>query len=84
MASSIDSIQRRFRPTSDDVDHDTRHDLRNVEASENLGEKASRDALAVEVIKQAYHAFDDFEAVPIGGSCGETQDVSGCERGRRQ
>lgn len=35
--------------------------------------------LQVEVVKQGYGAFDDFEAVPMGGGGGETHDIAGYE-----
>ena len=36
--------------------------------------------LTVEVVKQRHGAFDDFEAVPMGGGGQETHDVAGHER----
>lgn len=36
-------------------------------------------ALSVEVVKQRYGAFDDFEAVPMGGDGLETHDLAGHE-----
>jgi AbrB family looped-hinge helix DNA binding protein len=35
--------------------------------------------LSVEVIKQEYGAFDDFEPVPMGGGGQETHDLAGHE-----
>jgi AbrB family looped-hinge helix DNA binding protein len=35
--------------------------------------------LSVEVIKQRYGAFDDFEPVPMGGDGLETHDLAGYE-----
>lgn len=35
--------------------------------------------LSVEVVKQRYGAFDDFEAVPMGGDGLETHDLAGHE-----
>ncbi len=35
--------------------------------------------LSVEVIKQNYGAFDDFEPVPMGGDGSETHDLGGYE-----
>lgn len=37
------------------------------------------DNLTVEVIKQRYGAFDDFEPVPMGGEGSETHDLAGHE-----
>lgn len=36
-------------------------------------------ALSVEVVKQRYGAFDDFEPVPMGGDGIETHDLAGYE-----
>lgn len=36
-------------------------------------------SLSVEVVKQRYGAFDDFEAVPMGGDGLETHDLAGHE-----
>lgn len=38
-------------------------------------------ALSVEVVKQEYGAFDDFESVPMGGEGQETHDLAGHEDG---
>jgi AbrB family looped-hinge helix DNA binding protein len=35
--------------------------------------------LTVEIVKQRYGAFDDFEAVPMGGGGLETHDLAGYE-----
>ncbi len=35
--------------------------------------------LSVEVVKQRYGAFDDFEPVPMGGDGSETHDLAGHE-----
>lgn len=35
--------------------------------------------LSVEVVKQRYGAFDDFEPVPMGGDSLETHDLAGYE-----
>jgi len=35
--------------------------------------------LSVEIVKQRYGAFDDFEAVPMGGDGLETHDLAGHE-----
>ena len=35
--------------------------------------------LSVEVVKQRYGAFDDFEPVPMGGGGSETHDLAGHE-----
>ena len=35
--------------------------------------------LSVEVVKQRYGAFDDFEPVPMGGDGSETHDLAGYE-----
>lgn len=35
--------------------------------------------LSVEVVKQRYGAFDDFEGVPMGGDGLETHDMAGYE-----
>lgn len=37
------------------------------------------DTLSVEVVKQRYGAFDDFEPVSMGGDGAETHDVAGHE-----
>lgn len=39
----------------------------------------SEGQLSVEVVKQRYGAFDDFEPVSIGGDGSETHDVAGHE-----
>jgi AbrB family looped-hinge helix DNA binding protein len=36
-------------------------------------------ALSVEVVRQRYGAFDDFEPVPMGGDGQETHDLAGHE-----
>ncbi|MBX0297381.1 MULTISPECIES: AbrB/MazE/SpoVT family DNA-binding domain-containing protein [Haloarcula] len=48
------------------------------------GDKLRWDAddegnLSVEVVKQNYGAFDDFEPVPMGGDGSETHDLGGYE-----
>ncbi len=42
----------------------------NIDKEENL---------TVEVVKQRYGAFDDFEPVPMGGDGSETHDLAGHE-----
>lgn len=37
------------------------------------------DELTVEVVRQRYGAFDDFEAAPMGGDGLETHDLAGHE-----
>lgn len=52
----------------------------DIEAGDKLRWEVDEEgALAVEVVKQEYGAFDDFEAVPMGGDGAETHDLAGRE-----
>jgi AbrB family looped-hinge helix DNA binding protein len=52
----------------------------DIEAGDKLRWNVDADGdLTVEVVKQRRGAFDDFEAVPMGGSGLETHDVAGHE-----
>ncbi|MGQ3331045.1 AbrB/MazE/SpoVT family DNA-binding domain-containing protein [Halorubrum sp. FL23] len=56
-----------------------RHRL-DIEAGDKLRWGADDDGnLSVEVVKQRYGAFDDFEPVPMGGGGSETHDLAGHE-----
>jgi len=51
-----------------------------VEAGDKLRWDADDDGnLSVEVVKQRYGAFDDFEPVSMGGGGSETHDLGGHE-----
>jgi len=52
----------------------------NIEPGDKLRWEVDDDGtLSVEVVKQRYGAFDDFEPVSMGGSGSETHDVAGYE-----
>jgi AbrB family looped-hinge helix DNA binding protein len=52
----------------------------DIEAGDKLRWNLDDDGnLSVEVIKQRYGAFDDFQAVSMGGDGAETHDLAGYE-----
>lgn len=52
----------------------------DIEAGDKLRWNVDNDGnLSVEVVKQRYGAFDDFEPVSMGGDGSETHDVAGHE-----
>jgi len=52
----------------------------DIEAGDKLRWTVTEDgALSVEVVKQQYGAFDDFEPVSMGGEGAETHDLAGHE-----
>jgi len=52
----------------------------DIEPGDKLRWKINEEGnLTVEVVKQRYGAFDDFEPVPIGGDGSETHDLAGHE-----
>jgi len=52
----------------------------DIEAGDKLRWDVTEEGeLSVEVVKQRYGAFDDFEAVPMGGGGSETHDLAGYE-----
>lgn len=52
----------------------------DIEAGDKLRWKTDDEGtLSVEVVRQRYGAFDDFDAVPLGGDALETHDVGGDE-----
>ncbi|MDL0135373.1 AbrB/MazE/SpoVT family DNA-binding domain-containing protein [Halobacterium salinarum] len=52
----------------------------DIEAGDKLRWNVDDDGnLSVEVVKQRYGAFDDFEPVSMGGDGSETHDVAGHE-----
>ncbi|RJX50365.1 AbrB/MazE/SpoVT family DNA-binding domain-containing protein [Halonotius pteroides] len=52
----------------------------DIEAGDKLRWEADDEGnLSVEVVKQRYGAFDDFEPVAMGGGGTETHDVAGHE-----
>lgn len=52
----------------------------DIEAGDKLRWEADKEGnLSVEVVKQRYGAFDDFEPVAMGGGGVETHDVAGYE-----
>lgn len=56
-----------------------RHRL-DIESGDKLRwEIDERQTLTVEVVKQQYGAFDDFEPVPMGGDGSNTHDVTGAD-----
>ena len=56
-----------------------RHRL-DIEAGDKLRWEIDDEGnLSVEVVKQRYGAFDDFEPVPMGGDGSETHDLAGHE-----
>ena len=51
----------------------------DIESGDKLRWSADEEGnLSVEVVKQRYGAFDDFEPIPMGGES-ETQDLAGHE-----
>lgn len=53
----------------------------DIEPGDELRWGVTEDGeLTVEVVRQRYGAFDDFEAVPMGGDGLETHDLAGYER----
>lgn len=54
----------------------------NIEPGDTLRwETDDKGTLSVEVVKQRYGAFDDFEPVSMGGSGSETHDSAGHDEG---
>jgi AbrB family looped-hinge helix DNA binding protein len=52
----------------------------DIEAGDKLRWEVDDEGnLSVEVVKQRYGAFDDFEPVPMGGDGLETHDLAGYE-----
>ena len=52
----------------------------DIEAGDKLRWETDEDGnLSVEVVKQRYGAFDDFEPVPMGGEGADTHDLAGHE-----
>lgn len=52
----------------------------DIEAGDKLRWETDEDGnLSVEVVKQRYGAFDDFEPVPMSGDGAETHDLAGHE-----
>jgi AbrB family looped-hinge helix DNA binding protein len=52
----------------------------DIEPGDRLRWEADEDGnLSVEVVKQRYGAFDDFEPVSMGGGGSENHDVAGYE-----
>jgi AbrB family looped-hinge helix DNA binding protein len=52
----------------------------DIEAGDKLRWDTDEDGtLSVEIVRQRYGAFDDFEAVPMGGDGLETHDLAGYE-----
>ncbi|PSQ35805.1 AbrB family transcriptional regulator [Halobacteriales archaeon SW_10_66_29] len=52
----------------------------DIEAGDKLRWDIDEEGdLSVEVVKQRYGAFDDFEPVPMGGAGSETHDLAGHE-----
>ena len=52
----------------------------DIEAGDKLRwDVDDEGTLSVEVVKQRYGAFDDFEPVPMGGDGLETHDLAGYE-----
>jgi len=52
----------------------------DIEPGDKIRWRADEDgALSVEVVKQRYGAFDDFESAPMGGDGLETHDLAGYE-----
>jgi AbrB family looped-hinge helix DNA binding protein len=52
----------------------------DIEPGDKVRWTADEDGnLSIEVVKQRYGAFDDFEAVPMGGDGLETHDLAGYE-----
>lgn len=56
-----------------------RHRL-DIEAGDKLRWNVDEDGnIFVEIVRQRYGAFDDFEAIPMGGDGNETHDLAGRE-----
>lgn len=52
----------------------------DIEAGDKLRWEIDEEGnLSVEVVKQRYGAFDDFEAISMGGDGSDTHDVAGHE-----
>jgi AbrB family looped-hinge helix DNA binding protein len=52
----------------------------DIEAGDKIRWDVDEDGnLEVEVVKQRYGAFDDFEATPMGGDGSETHNLAGYE-----
>lgn len=52
----------------------------DIEAGDKLRWAVTQEGeLTVEVVRQRYGAFDDFEAVPMGGDGLQTHDLAGYE-----
>lgn len=51
----------------------------DIEPGDTLQWSVDDGNLTVEVVKQEYGAFDDFEPVPMGGDGTETHDLAGSE-----
>jgi len=51
----------------------------DIEPGDTLRWNTDDGGLSVEVVKQRYGAFDDFEPVPMGGDGHETHDLAGHE-----
>lgn len=51
----------------------------DIEAGDKLRWEVDDGRLTVDVVKQRYGAFEDFEAVSMGGNGSETHDVAGHE-----
>jgi AbrB family looped-hinge helix DNA binding protein len=52
----------------------------DIDAGDKLRWDTDEDGtLSVEIVRQRYGAFDDFEAVPMGGDGLETHDLAGYE-----
>jgi AbrB family looped-hinge helix DNA binding protein len=52
----------------------------DIEAGDKLRWELDQEGtLSVEVVRERYGAFDDFEPVPMGGDGGETHDLAGYE-----
>ena len=54
-------------------------DRLDIEPGDKLRWQVKDGDLTVEVVRQRYGAFDDFEAVPMGGDGLETHDLAGHE-----
>ena len=54
-------------------------DRLDIEPGDKLRWHVEDGDLTVEVVRQRYGAFDDFEAVPMGGDGLETHDLAGHE-----
>jgi AbrB family looped-hinge helix DNA binding protein len=52
----------------------------DIEAGDKLRWAVEDGTLSVEVVRQRYGAFDDFDPVSMGGDGQETHDIAGHER----